>query len=85
MQMTYGEALEAWKTTGGPRPKDRPDGVPTRIDMQWMTAAELAILDAMRAVESAGASTALTDAVVMLGKARDRVADHVEAETTTQT
>lgn len=72
-------ALDAWKKDGGTRPATRPDGIPTRIDMQWMTPAELAIMEAMKAVEVAGASEALTDAVTLLSKARDRVADHVEA------
>lgn len=56
----------------------RPDGVPTRVDQSLMTPAELAISEAMAAVEKAGASVALTDAVTLLGKARDRVADHAE-------
>lgn len=63
----------------GRRPKLRPDGIVTRCDMQFMSEAELSITAAMRAVEMAGASTALTDAVTLLGKARDRVADHVES------
>lgn len=74
----YFAALDAWKKDGGPRPVRRPDGIPTRADMQWMTAAELAIREAMQAVEAAGASVALTDAVTLLSKAQDRVADHVE-------
>jgi hypothetical protein len=72
-------ALDAWKRDGGRRPATRPDGIPTRIDRQWMTAAELAIMDAVEVVERAGASTKLTDAVTLLSQARDRVADHVEA------
>lgn len=60
------------------RPHKRPDGIPSRCDLSLMSPAELAITEAMRAVEAAGASVALTDAIVLLGKARDRVADHVE-------
>jgi hypothetical protein len=56
----------------------RPDGIPSRVDQSLMTPAELAISDAMAAVEKAGASVALTDAVVLLQKARERVADHAE-------
>jgi hypothetical protein len=56
----------------------RPDGVPSRIDQHLMSPAELAITAAMVAVEEAGASVALTDAVTLLAKACDRVADHVE-------
>lgn len=71
-------SLFEWKTSGGPRPARRPDGISSRIDRLWMTVAELAITHAMMQVEKAGASVALTDAVVLLAKARDRVADHVE-------
>ena len=76
----YHAALDTWKKDGGPRPAKRPDGILTRIDKQWMTPAEIAILDAMRAVEEAGGSAALTDAVTLLASARDRVADHVEGK-----
>ncbi len=62
------------------RAKNRPDGIPSRCDRMLMTPAELAITDAMYAVEGAGASLALTDAVMFLSKARDRVADHVEGD-----
>lgn len=74
----YYASLDKWKAEGGERPAKRPDGLPTRIDKQWKTPAEIAIDEAMIAVEGAGASVALTDAVTMLSKARDRVADHVE-------
>lgn len=78
MSAAYNSALSAWKQNGGPRPYSRPDGIPTRMDRQWHTPAETAIREAMLAVEAAGASPALTDAITLLGKARDRVADHVE-------
>lgn len=74
----YFAALDAWKKDGGARPVRRPDGIPTRVDTLWMTAAELAIREAMAAVEGAGASVALTDAVALLSQAQNRVADHVE-------
>lgn len=74
----YYVALDAWRLHGGPRPAKRPDGVSTRIDTQWMTPAEMAIREAIGTVELVGASTALTDAVTLLDKARERVADHVE-------
>lgn len=61
-----------------PRARMRADGIPTRCDVQWMTPAELAISAAMRAVEGAGASEHLTAAVLLLGQARDRAADHAE-------
>jgi len=76
----YSVALAAWKKDGGVRPTKRPDGVPTRIDMNWLTPAERAILDAMGAVENAGGSPALTDATTLLMKALERVADHVEGK-----
>lgn len=60
------------------RPHLRDDGFPTRNDMSLMSPAELAITKAMCAVEDAGASEPLTDAVTLLAKARERVADHVE-------
>lgn len=75
----YQAALDKWKAEGGARPAKRPDGIPTRCDIQWRTPAELAIDDAMMAIERAGASVALTDAVTLLSTARDRVADHVES------
>ena len=74
----YDAALNTWKNNGGPRPTNRPDGIPTRIDHNWHTDAEIAIVKAMVAVESAGASVALTDAITLLAQARARVADHVE-------
>jgi len=52
--------------------------IPRRVDMQRMTAAELAILAAVDAVEAAGADVRLTDAVVLLGEARDAVSDYVD-------
>lgn len=60
------------------RPHTRADGILTRIDAELFTPAERAIGAAMQEVESAGASPALTDAVSLLSRARDRVADHVE-------
>lgn len=72
-------ALVEWVSSGGPRPKLRPDGVPTRIDLYWYSAAEKAIYTAMGAVEKTGASPALTEAVALLAKAQARVADHIEA------
>ena len=74
----YYAALDAWKKDGGLRPAKRPDGIPTRCDVQWATDAERAIMDAMALVEKCGASAALTDAVMLLSKAQDRVADHIE-------
>ena len=52
--------------------------IPRRVDMQRMTAAEFAILEAIRLVEESGADVRLTDAVVLLGEARDCVSDYVD-------
>ena len=61
------------------RPAKRPDGWPTRAAVEWWSPAEKAITDAMKAVEATpGGSLALTDAVILLQRARDRVADHME-------
>jgi hypothetical protein len=60
------------------RPTLRPDGIATRCDQNHFTPAEAAIFAAMQEVEAMGASKALTDAVILLQKARDRVADHAE-------
>lgn len=59
-----------------------PDTIPKdplrRCDTAKMSPAELAIYEAMIAVEKAGADTRLTRAVILLGEARDRVADFVD-------
>ena len=54
-------------------------GMPRRCYVDKWTPAERAIKEAVKAVEVAGCDVALTDAVVFLGKAFDRVADHVDA------
>lgn len=51
---------------------------PRRNQMQQWTPAEHAIQQAVDAVEAMGADVRLTDAVILLGKARDRVADFVD-------
>lgn len=63
-----------------PRPAKRADGWPTRSDMQQWSPAEHAIFNAVQEVEKAGADPALTDAVNLLQKARDRVADYYEGK-----
>jgi len=72
------ELLDAVRKPTTPRPKFRDDGWPTRADVLLLSPAELAIRAAIEAVEITGASIELTDAVILLGKARDLVADHVE-------
>jgi len=51
---------------------------PRRIQMQQWCEAERQIYEAMQAVERMAADVRLTDAVVLLGAARDRVADFVD-------
>lgn len=58
--------------------KLRPDGIARRCDMLQFTPAEKAIYDAVQVVEAAGAHPLLTDAVILLQQARDKVADFVE-------
>ena len=60
------------------RDRFRPDGLPVRNNLESMSPVELEIYHLVHKVEALGVSTALTDAVVLLGKARDRVADHLE-------
>lgn len=58
----------------------RADGFPRRADLDLNTPAELAIRKAVEAVEAAGAHPLLTEAVVLLDQARDKVADFVELD-----
>lgn len=51
-----------------------------RCRRDLMVPAETAITEAMYAVEGMPADVRLTDAVVLLGKARDRVADFVDGK-----
>jgi hypothetical protein len=52
--------------------------VPRRADMRRWTAAERAIYDALQAVEAMPADVRLTDAVTLLGAAKDSVADFID-------
>lgn len=61
-----------------PRPHLREDGWPTRASTEHWTPAEHAVAAAMHAVEAAGGSVALTDAICLLSQARGRIADHAE-------
>lgn len=54
------------------------DGFPRRNRLDLYTPAETAIWSAMKAVEEAGAHPLLTDAVMLLQQARDKVADYVD-------
>jgi hypothetical protein len=52
--------------------------IPRRIRIDLFTPAEKAIFDAVQVVEQAGAHPLLTDAVILLGQAREKVADFVD-------
>jgi len=52
--------------------------IPRRNRLDLNTPAEKAIYDAMQEVEKAGADLKLTEAVTLLSKARDLVADYVD-------
>lgn len=56
------------------------NGIPRRNRIDLNTPAEMAIRHAMAAVESAGAHPLLTDAVMLLGDAHNKVADFVELD-----
>jgi hypothetical protein len=52
--------------------------VPRRNDTLQMVPAELRIMDAIGAVERMAADVRLTEAVVLLDQARNKVADYVD-------
>jgi hypothetical protein len=52
--------------------------IPRRCRIDLMTSAELAIVEAVHAVEEAGADIRLTEAVNLLQAAREKVADFVD-------
>lgn len=52
--------------------------VPRRARVDQMCQAELKIREAMLAVEDMPADTRLTDAVVLLGQAQEKVADFID-------
>jgi len=54
--------------------------IPRRARLDLNTPAEKAIYDAMQEVEKMPADEKLTEAVILLGKARDLVADFVDAQ-----
>jgi len=55
-----------------------------RIRLDYNTSAELAIRAAVTLVEDAGAHPLLTDAVILLGQAREKVADFVDLNSKVQ-
>ena len=54
---------------------------PRRNNLSLCTPAELAIFKAMQEVEKVGADVKLTDAIVLLGKAKDCVSDFIDGVT----
>jgi hypothetical protein len=54
-------------------------GIPRRNRMDFWSPGECAIQGAVNVVEGMGADVRLTDAVILLGKAREAVADFVDA------
>lgn len=56
------------------------NGIPRRRRVDLYTPAETAIRNAIIAVEAAGADVRLTDAVMLLSQAAEKVADYVERE-----
>lgn len=56
------------------------DGIPRRCRIDLFTPAEIAIRNAVLEVENAGCDPLLTDAVVRLQQAKEKVADFVEKE-----
>jgi hypothetical protein len=56
------------------------NGFPRRNRMDLWCPAEKAIQDATWKVEEAGAHPLLTEAVILLGQAREKVADFIELE-----
>lgn len=56
------------------------DSIPRRARMDQWSRAEHAINDAVQVVEGMGADERLTRAVILLGDARNQVADYVDAE-----
>lgn len=58
--------------------KNNEDGIPRRSRMDMWSRSERAIWDAMQAVEEEGAHPLLTEAVLLLQQAKDKVSDWVE-------
>lgn len=57
-----------------------PDEIPRRNRMDLWTPAEKAIQNAVDEVEKMAADVRLTDAVILLSKAREKVADFVDGK-----
>lgn len=63
------------------KPKPEPiAGISRRVRIDLQVPAERAIGEALGLVEQIGADVRLTDAVILLGQARDKVADFVDGK-----
>jgi hypothetical protein len=56
------------------------ENIPRRVRLDLQTPTERAIYEAMQEVEKMGADTRLTDAVILLQQAIDKVADYVDEQ-----
>lgn len=56
------------------------DGTPRRCRLDLLTPAEIALWQAASMIEDSGAHPLLTEAIMLLQQARERVADYVELE-----
>ena len=54
--------------------------IPRRIDLSRLSRAELAIRNAVLVVEEMPADALLTDAIVLLQQAKEKVADYVDKQ-----
>lgn len=54
------------------------DGIPRRARLDLNTPAELAIRAALEEVEKVGADPLLTEAAILLGQAREKLADYID-------
>lgn len=54
------------------------DGIPRRIRLDLLSPAEIAIYQAIQAVEEVGAHPLLTEAVILLGQAKNKVSDYMD-------
>lgn len=61
--------------------KKEVDGLPRRSRLDCLTPTELVVFHAIQAVEEIGAHPLLTDAVILLGQAKDKIADYLETKT----
>ena len=61
-----------------PAPATTSFSLPRRCCLTLLVPAEIAIRDAQQAVEKMAADERLTEAVILLGRARDLVADFVD-------